>query len=283
MKKTILSFIIFVLCICFCACAAESSPDPSQSASNTSATPKIQSTQDTSPEYSTPKPEPDVLTVIALIDSILDNGKPFLLNISDDLEFERLYINQENLPEINFIPEVGQKVEVEISQRNIIEHEFKVVEAVINKMTLVQNPDISAQYIRTNGNYDVKNDAIIIESKEQLEDYYLSNRYDNKEDYDRNKYGFDSSYDGIKSFKDAIDKYDDVFFQNNLLVLAVLVEGSGSHRHIVKGVDFNSSGNIINIKRISSGIGTADMATWHIIIEISRNDCLSKTFTINIA
>ena len=63
---------------------------------------------------------------------------------------------------------------------------------------------------------------------------------------------------------------------------AVLVEGSGSNRHIVKSVDLNESNNIINIKRVAAGIGTADMATWHIMIEVKREDCINQVFEINV-
>jgi len=69
-------------------------------------------------------------------------------------------------------------------------------------------------------------------------------------------------------YKNAIEKYSGSFFANNFLVIILLEEISGSNRHKVERIDIN--GDII-IKRLIPEIGTSDMATWNIIIELDNN------------
>jgi len=143
--------------------------------------------------------------------------------------------------------------------------------------------NFSAQYIYTNGNgrYDEDRKIVVIESKEQLDDYYLTNRQNDI--FELNKYNFDEgiSYNAL-SFKDAIGKYDDNYFKDNILVLVIIVENSLSISHVVKSIDFNPSNNVINIGRIKPSVQLGEIATWHIIIEIGRNDCSNKNFELNV-
>jgi hypothetical protein len=66
----------------------------------------------------------------------------------------------------------------------------------------------------------------------------------------------------------VIGNYTDAFFASNFLVLVLLEEISGSYRHRVERIE--ESGDII-ITRLVPGIGTADMAQWHIIIELDND------------
>ena len=220
-------------------------------------------------EYEEKATDPDILTFTAIVDSITVDGLPILLNTAADVGFERLYLSRDKMPALDFTPEFGQSVAVEIYSSSITEMDPKVVEAKINKITLIEKPDIPVQYIR-GGNLEEGQKLVVIQSMEQLEQYYEDN--DGSLGY---------TYDGRKSVKEAMDKYDDEFFKNNLLVFAVLVEGSGSFRHIVTQIDFNPSSNVINIKRITAGQGTDDMAVWHIIIEIKRDACKIDIFELN--
>jgi len=67
---------------------------------------------------------------------------------------------------------------------------------------------------------------------------------------------------------DVIGDYPDDYFKGNFLVLVLLEETSGSIRHRVERIEGN--GNII-ITRLVPEIGTADMAQWHIIIELDNS------------
>ncbi len=68
-------------------------------------------------------------------------------------------------------------------------------------------------------------------------------------------------------FLDACDKYDDSYFDKQVLVMVLLEEGSGSIKHKVNGVGTVDSKLIVDIDTIVPEAGTADMAEWHILIE----------------
>ena len=80
-----------------------------------------------------------------------------------------------------------------------------------------------------------------------------------------------------KGFINAVEKYDAAFFEENMLVFAIVEEGSGSIRHELMGV---TADDIILIKRIVPEEGTCDMAEWHIIIEMPRARALDRSFTV---
>lgn len=81
---------------------------------------------------------------------------------------------------------------------------------------------------------------------------------------------------GQGEFFDVVSSYDEEFFSDNMLVFAVLQEGSGSIRHELIGV---TADDIIQIKRITPEVGTCDMAEWHIIIEMPRERAEEHSFT----
>ena len=121
--------------------------------------------------------------------------------------------------------------------------------------------DFDAQYIRTNGYHeDAKYPVVkIIRSVRELSEYCEAN----KENYD-----LVYPYSGI-GFLDACDKYDDAWFEDHILVMVLLEEGSGSIRHEVRSVHMSADGHCqIYIDRIVPECGTCDMAEWHILIEL---------------
>ena len=65
-------------------------------------------------------------------------------------------------------------------------------------------------------------------------------------------------------YLNTISKYTNNYFSNNFLIIVMLEENSGSNRHRVERIDTN--GDIV-ISQLIPEIGTADMATWNIIIE----------------
>lgn len=70
-----------------------------------------------------------------------------------------------------------------------------------------------------------------------------------------------------------LDFYDDAFFAQKDLIIAALIEGSGSYRHAVTGVSCTDGIWTISIDRILPGEGyavTADIAWWHIFIEVDE-------------
>jgi len=116
-----------------------------------------------------------------------------------------------------------------------------------------------AQYIRTGSNIGAINpNYTIISSVNELNQY--------PGNLSRSSFR-DTEYSNI------IAKYTDSFFTDNFLVIVFLLETSGSNRHKVEKVD--RDGNIF-IQRIQPEIGTADMATWSIIIELDNSFKLDK-------
>lgn len=136
-----------------------------------------------------------------------------------------------------------------------------------------------AQYIRTNGYSEDRNYPfhVIINSKEELEDYYEAN----KEIFDLERKEKVYS-DTTIGFLDACDKYDDTYFERQNLVLIVLEEGSGSIRHEITDVRPHSKENgaldgwDITIDRIVPEVGTDDMAQWHLILEVQMGDVIQS-------
>ena len=136
--------------------------------------------------------------------------------------------------------------------------------------------DLNVQYIRTTwrsiagAGYPI---VTAISSIDELELYF--GHY--KDTYDSNSRGVGYS-DTAVGLQNAIEVYNDDFFANNFLVFVLLEEISGSIRHEVESVDEN--GEII-VRRMEPEIGTADMALWHIIIELD-NRFQPEQFNVNL-
>ena len=101
----------------------------------------------------------------------------------------------------------------------------------------------------------------IISSRAELEQY--QDDYENLYDFSRHEYS-------NNGFMDATEGYSDAFFADSFLVFVLLEETSSFIRHRVERVEDN--GDIEIIRLVSDGPITADMAQWHIIIELGKAD-----------
>ena len=83
----------------------------------------------------------------------------------------------------------------------------------------------------------------------------------------------EGQYDFYTTFYDAVTAYDTAFFEEKSLIVIMLEEGSGSIRHEVAGIDYNSSTgeSIVKINRTVPEEQTDDMAEWHILVEIDKD------------
>ena len=129
--------------------------------------------------------------------------------------------------------------------------------------------DFTPQYIRTNGYHeDVEYPVVkIIRSVDELNSYYN----ENKEKYSLERRE-DPASDSTIGFLDACDKYNAEYFEDQILVMVLLEEGSGSNRHNVDNVKLGSDGKLyISIRSIVPEVGTCDMAEWHILIEPEKD------------
>jgi hypothetical protein len=70
----------------------------------------------------------------------------------------------------------------------------------------------------------------------------------------------------------SFDKYSKSYFSNNVLVIVNIQESSGSNTNKIDRIAKDKAFNRIDIfvKRDVAGIGTADMAMWHLIAEIDK-------------
>ena len=140
--------------------------------------------------------------------------------------------------------------------------------------------DFGAQYIRTDGYHEyARYPAVrIIRSVRELWEYYEAN----EEEYGLGRRDH-VSLDTTIGFLDACDKYDDAYFEDHILVMVLLEEGSGSVRHKVKSVNVSADGQCcIYIDRIVPEAGTCDMAEWHILIELEAGVKIEKESDITV-
>ena len=125
--------------------------------------------------------------------------------------------------------------------------------------------NFNARYVRTDGSHeDVRYPVVrIVRSVRELNAYYEAN----KEEYDLERRD-DAYSDTAVGFLDACDRYDDAYFEDHILVMVLLSEGSGSIRHEVQSVRMGAGGQChIDIDRVIPEEGTCDIAEWHILIE----------------
>jgi len=114
------------------------------------------------------------------------------------------------------------------------------------------DPDV--QYIRVGSGFGPRHPSYIIISSINELNQHTNNLSSNS--------FWETEYSNI------ISKYSDSYFADNFIVIVTLEEPSGSNRHKVERI--NSNGDII-IKQLIPEIGTADMATWNIIIELNNS------------
>ncbi len=128
---------------------------------------------------------------------------------------------------------------------------------------------VEAEYIRTNGYHEGVEYPFhtVIRSADELTAYY--NEYKDMYDLERKEKVYSDTTVG---FLDACDKYDASFFGEKALVLVVLEEGSGSIRHVVTGAGKTDEKLHIYIESIVPEVGTCDMAEWHIIASVDKDN-----------
>lgn len=119
----------------------------------------------------------------------------------------------------------------------------------------------SARYYRTDGYVAGKDYPVVtlIQSKEDAKAYYEANK---------GTYRMEGPTPGLA---DALLGYDDAYFRDHLLIVVLLEEPSGSIRHKVTGVVQTDDRTRVLIQRTRpDGAATADMAEWHILVEIGK-------------
>ena len=121
----------------------------------------------------------------------------------------------------------------------------------------------------------------IIRSRDELNAYYE----EYKDDYylERKEQVFADTTIG---FLDACDRYNEEYFKDQILILVLLEEGSGSIRHEVSKVRVKEKKGerTVNISintRVPETV-TDDMAQWHLLIELEEGLDVEDESHINV-
>ena len=116
---------------------------------------------------------------------------------------------------------------------------------------------------------DGMEDTTIVRSVNELDKFYEDLKAVNPNELDD---------DLVWRFTDG--QYNDSFFTDNFLVLISVSEISGSNRHAVSSISEDGDVLKINIDREVPDVGTADMAGWLIIIELTGNYSITEADVI---
>lgn len=128
--------------------------------------------------------------------------------------------------------------------------------------TKVIECDSNVKFVRTNFAYDDQF-VMIIKSVEEINAYKDSLKQ------------LEPSWIFLyieETFDKTFSNYNESYFENNILYIAVIVEGSGSIRHNVLDIEYGDDTMTVTIERLSPDVGTCDMAQWHLLVEVKRDD-----------
>ena len=128
---------------------------------------------------------------------------------------------------------------------------------------------VSTWEIRTDGgNEDISYPFVtVLRSREELTDYCLAQG---------------KVFDLETEFLDACKGYDESYFAKNDLILICVEETSGSVTHQVTDVREEKGGWIITVVRHEPEEKTADMAQWHILVEIQMGKVIAPEATVSV-
>lgn len=83
-----------------------------------------------------------------------------------------------------------------------------------------------------------------------------------------------------EEFLKAAEKYTEEFFEENLLFIAHIEEGSGSNTHKITKVTATENTTNIYIETITPEVGTCDMAYHRIIVDLKKSDTENTDFQL---
>ena len=69
-----------------------------------------------------------------------------------------------------------------------------------------------------------------------------------------------------------MEKYTETYFKDNVLIMILAEENSGSNRHKVTGITSEDGVLFIQVERLIPQVGTTDMAQWHLLVEIDQDN-----------
>lgn len=128
-----------------------------------------------------------------------------------------------------------------------------------------KSPDSDVQYIRTNWVDGTHGATVVIETKEELDQYFNTNKEKYNLGHKEKVYS-----DTTIGFEDAIVDYDEEWFKEHNLVLVLLTANSGSIRYKANNINIEDGTMTVSFNKKAPDMVTCDMAGWHIIIETDK-------------
>ena len=111
--------------------------------------------------------------------------------------------------------------------------------------------ETSAYLVRAGGPSFNHGSTYVINSVEELNEY-VSGTYNN--------------------FDDAVEKYDEEYFNSSALVIAEITKSTGSAKLTLKSANVKEETMVIKFKTKTPNVVTCDMAYWHILVECSQEE-----------
>ena len=84
-----------------------------------------------------------------------------------------------------------------------------------------------------------------------------------------------------KQVRESYARYDQEFFKKNILVIALVDQGSGNVSYNLENIQNEDGKLTINVKRDAPMIQTMDFVSWVMFLELS-NTCEISSVTVNI-
>ena len=129
-------------------------------------------------------------------------------------------------------------------------------------------------YYNANSEYPDFPYIVIIENSEELKKYIKEN--ENNFDLSRKTEVYSDTTIG---FLDAVDKYDDEFFKENSLIIAIDNQPSGSIRYTYAELVCTKNSELFDtlwLTEYHPCLQTCDEAAWHIIVEAKKDTYSDK-------
>ncbi len=132
--------------------------------------------------------------------------------------------------------------------------------------------EYKADYIRIDGSGDADEAFVKTETQgNNNKDELLLKKAETKEELDRFIEVLRDSDSVWDSVEEVASKYDEAFFEDNVLLLIYVGEGSGSIRHKINEIQVEDGKLSVFIDRIVPEVGTCDMAGWLITVELESS------------
>ncbi len=229
------------------------------------------------------KKEPNIVFT-GVIEEVRE--KSLLVLTSDDVGFQKASVGFAPGLKAGFGLAVGQTVKITILPEIRESYPVQVTAVAIELISQPEEPDETDEtifFFRTvskerEGSFDFllsraeNSEMLFMSSVRHLPVMLFSDSASLRDfmDAGMDYFEFSQTYEGEKSFADALPKYDDAFFGENSLLLLYTSESSGSIRHRVEAGIADGKFTAV-IEEIVPDDLTDDMAYWFILLEFPKD------------